>query len=117
VCAGKLEIRVAENLRRLKPPGEDSMSSQEESDGEGIEEQEKDVEGIEDIEADKNLRITKGLMVDCNPKRKHFLRHMKEKLTVGPKTFIHVLDDKHLFVLHDLLDQPKSKIEVKMGEG
>jgi hypothetical protein len=58
-------------------PVEDSTSSWEESDQEGIKEQEEDVEGIGDIVADENMRITKGLMVDCDPELKHFLRHIK----------------------------------------
>jgi hypothetical protein len=59
------------------------MFNREESDEEGIKEQEEDVEGIGDIVADKNMRITTGLMVDCNPELRHFLCQIKENLTVG----------------------------------
>jgi hypothetical protein len=134
VFAGKLAKETAEDLRHLKPPGEESTSSQEESDEEyeadveNIEELKadvKDVEGIGEIEADNNLNITrdfnititKGLMVECDKQLEQFLRHLKEKLTVEPESFIQVLDSMHLLVSIDLLDQLKGLIEEGMGKG
>ena len=62
------------------------------------------------------VNVTKGILVECDPAMKQFLLHLDEKFLLGSKFIIQDLDETHLFISPEVLDQLKSQIDDLMDK-
>jgi len=62
------------------------------------------------------VNVTKGILVECDPAMKQFLLHLDEKFTLGSKFIIQDLDETHLFISPDVLEQLKAQIDDLMDK-
>jgi len=62
------------------------------------------------------VNVTKGILVECDPAMKQFLLHLDEKLLLGSRFIIQDLDDTHIFISVDVLDQLQDKIDDLMDK-
>jgi hypothetical protein len=66
---------------------------------------------------DINPDIILGIMIKGDPDLNHFMRHLKGALTMGPESFVQVVNNTHMFALINLLNQLKGLVDAGMGEG
>ncbi|XP_023323227.1 general transcription factor IIH subunit 5-like [Eurytemora carolleeae] len=60
---------------------------------------------------DKMVNVTKGVLVECDPAMKQFLLHLDETLKLGSRFIIQDLDETHVFVSSDVVEQLKAHID------
>lgn len=62
------------------------------------------------------VNVTRGVLVECDPAMKQFLLFLDEKLKLGSKFIIQDLDETHLFISVDVVDQLKAQIDGFMDQ-
>ena len=62
------------------------------------------------------VNVTKGVLVECDPAMKQFLLHLDEKMKLGSRFVIQDLDEKHLFISADIVEQLKDQIDDLMDK-
>lgn len=62
------------------------------------------------------VNVMKGVLVKCDPAMKQFLLHLDEKHMLGTKFVLQDLDETHLFIAAEALDQLKDKIDGLMDK-
>jgi len=61
------------------------------------------------------VNVIKGVLIECDPAMKQYLLHLDEKNLLGNQKFIlQDLDETHLFVASDVLEQLQEKIDELM---
>jgi len=62
------------------------------------------------------VNVTKGVLIECDPAMKQFLLHLDEKLKLGSRFIIQDLDDTHIFISSESVDQLKAQIDDFMDQ-
>jgi len=62
------------------------------------------------------VNVTKGVLVECDPAMKQFLLYLDEKLKLGSRFIIQDLDETHLFISCDVVEQLKAQIDSYMDQ-
>ena len=62
------------------------------------------------------VNVTRGVLVECDPAMKQFLLFLDEKLKLGSRFIIQDLDETHLFISVDVVDQLKAQIDGFMDQ-
>ncbi len=57
------------------------------------------------------VNVLKGVLVSCDPAMKQFLLHLDEKLVLGTRFVLQDLDETHLFISAEALEQLKDQID------
>ncbi|ODQ52984.1 Tbf5-domain-containing protein [Saitoella complicata NRRL Y-17804] len=60
------------------------------------------------------VRATKGLLISCDPTVKTIILQMDEER--GNKLIVHDLDDDHVMIDRDMLDEVRARVEKQMEE-
>ncbi len=62
------------------------------------------------------VNVTRGVLVECDPAMKQFLLFLDEKLKLGSRFIIQDLDETHLFISVDVVEQLKAQIDGFMDQ-
>jgi TFIIH basal transcription factor complex TTD-A subunit len=62
------------------------------------------------------VNVTRGVLVECDPAMKQFLLFLDDKLKLGSRFIIQDLDETHLFISVDVVDQLKAQIDGFMDQ-
>ena len=62
------------------------------------------------------VNLTRGVLVECDPAMKQFLLFLDEKLKLGSRFIIQDLDETHLFISVDVVEQLKAQIDGFMDQ-
>lgn len=62
------------------------------------------------------VNVKKGVLINCDPALKQFIKHLDEKLSLGDRFIIEELDDRHLFVESEYVARIERKIEAMMDQ-
>lgn len=62
------------------------------------------------------VNVMKGVLIECDPAMKQFLLHLDEKLTLGTSFVFNDLDETHLFISAEIVEQLQEKIDDLMDK-
>jgi len=62
------------------------------------------------------VNVTKGTLIECDPAMKQFLLFLDENMKLGSRFIIQDLDETHVFVSTDVVEQLKAKIDDFMDQ-
>lgn len=56
----------------------------------------------------------KGVIVECDPAMKQYILYLDEKNLLGSKFILQDLDETHLFITSDVIEQIQNKLDELM---
>jgi len=62
------------------------------------------------------VNVQKGILIECDPQMKEFLRHLDDTEALGQKFIIQDLDQTHLFIESAILDRLINEIDDLMDK-
>lgn len=60
------------------------------------------------------VNVMKGVIVECDPAMKQYLLYLDEKNLLGSKFILQDLDETHLFITSDVIEQIQNKLDELM---